>query len=93
MIANGKCRWPKENGLHFQLISLDGVPLGAETVDTIGSPGYLSNWKLIGPSRSRNPRCRRIVCRIDWVVEYGWHVDQVVEFESWNRHDDAVAEK
>ncbi len=40
----------------------------------------------------------RIVCRMDWVVEYGSHVDQVVEFESrvndiWSRHDDAVAEK
>ncbi len=37
----------------------------------------------------------RIVCRMDWAVESGWHVDDVVEFESrvndvWRRHDDAV---
>lgn len=37
----------------------------------------------------------RIVCRMDWVVERGSHVDEVVEFESrvndvWSRHDDAV---
>lgn len=37
----------------------------------------------------------RIVCRMDWVVEQGSHVDDVVEFEArvndvWNRHDDAV---
>ena len=40
----------------------------------------------------------RIVCRMDWVVEYGSDVDQVVEFEArvndiWSRHDDAVTEK
>ncbi len=37
----------------------------------------------------------RIVCRMDWVVERGSHVDDVVEFEArvnavWNRHEDAV---
>jgi MEDS: MEthanogen/methylotroph, DcmR Sensory domain len=37
----------------------------------------------------------RIVCRMDWVVEQGSHVDDVVEFEArvnaiWNRHEDAV---
>jgi hypothetical protein len=37
----------------------------------------------------------RIVCRMDWVVEHGPHVDDVVEFESrvnatWDRHEDAV---
>lgn len=37
----------------------------------------------------------RIVCRMDWAVEAGSHVDDVVEFESrvndvWSRHDDAV---
>jgi hypothetical protein len=37
----------------------------------------------------------RIVCRMDWVVEHGSHVDDVVEFEArvnaiWNRHEDAV---
>ena len=37
----------------------------------------------------------RIVCRMDWVVEQGSHVDDVVEFEArvndvWSRHDDAV---
>lgn len=37
----------------------------------------------------------RIVCRMDWIVEGGSHVDDVVEFESrvndvWRRHDDAV---
>ena len=37
----------------------------------------------------------RIVCRMDWVVDQGSHVDDVVEFEArvndvWNRHDDAV---
>jgi MEDS: MEthanogen/methylotroph, DcmR Sensory domain len=37
----------------------------------------------------------RIVCRMDWVVESGNYVDDVVEFESrvndvWTRHDDAV---
>jgi MEDS: MEthanogen/methylotroph, DcmR Sensory domain len=37
----------------------------------------------------------RIVCRMDWVVDRGSYLDDVVEFESrvndvWNRHDDAV---
>jgi hypothetical protein len=37
----------------------------------------------------------RIVCRMDWAVESGWHVDDLVEFESrvndvWVRHEDAV---
>jgi len=37
----------------------------------------------------------RIVCRMDWVVDSGNYVDDVVEFESrvndvWTRHDDAV---
>lgn len=37
----------------------------------------------------------RIVCRMDWAVESGPHVEQLVEFESrvnevWCRHDDAV---
>jgi MEDS: MEthanogen/methylotroph, DcmR Sensory domain len=37
----------------------------------------------------------RIVCRMDWVVDGGNYVDDVVEFESrvnevWARHDDAV---
>ena len=37
----------------------------------------------------------RIVCRMDWVVDQGSHVDDVVEFEArvndvWSRHDDAV---
>jgi len=37
----------------------------------------------------------RIVCRMDWAVEDGSYVDDVVEFESrvnevWNRHEDAV---
>jgi hypothetical protein len=37
----------------------------------------------------------RIVCRMDWVVEAGSHVDDVVEFEArvndiWTRHHDAV---
>jgi MEDS: MEthanogen/methylotroph, DcmR Sensory domain len=37
----------------------------------------------------------RIVCRMDWVVERGNYVDDVVEFESrvndiWTRHEDAV---
>ncbi len=37
----------------------------------------------------------RIVCRMDWAVESGWHVDDLVEFESrvndvWGRHEDAV---
>ena len=37
----------------------------------------------------------RICCRMDWVVEGGSHLDDVIEFESrvnevWNRHDDAV---
>jgi hypothetical protein len=37
----------------------------------------------------------RFVCRMDWVVEQGSHVDDVIEFESrvnevWNNHDDAV---
>ncbi|HTZ48689.1 MAG TPA: MEDS domain-containing protein [Verrucomicrobiae bacterium] len=37
----------------------------------------------------------RIVCRMDWVVERGNYVDDVVEFESrvndiWARHEDAV---
>ena len=37
----------------------------------------------------------RIVCRMDWAVEGGSYVDDVVEFESrvnevWNRHEDAV---
>ena len=38
---------------------------------------------------------RRICCRMDWVVESGSHVDDVIEFESrvnevWRRHEDAV---
>lgn len=37
----------------------------------------------------------RIVCRMDWVVDQGSHVDDVVEFEArvndvWSEHDDAV---
>ena len=37
----------------------------------------------------------RMVCRMDWAVEGGSYVDDVVEFESrvnevWNRHEDAV---
>jgi hypothetical protein len=37
----------------------------------------------------------RIVCRMDWVVEQGSHVNDVIEFESrvnqvWDHHDDAV---
>ena len=37
----------------------------------------------------------RIVCRMDWAVDRGSHVDDVVEFESrvndvWSRHEDAV---
>lgn len=37
----------------------------------------------------------RIVCRMDWVVEQGSYVKDVIEFESrvnevWNNHDDAV---
>jgi hypothetical protein len=37
----------------------------------------------------------RIVCRMDWAVDRGSYVDDVVEFESrvndiWSRHDDAV---
>ena len=37
----------------------------------------------------------RIICRMDWVVEGGSHIDNLVEFESrvndvWRRHDDAV---
>jgi hypothetical protein len=37
----------------------------------------------------------RICCRMDWAVESGSHVDDVIEFESrvnevWRRHEDAV---
>jgi hypothetical protein len=37
----------------------------------------------------------RICCRMDWAVESGSHVDDVIEFESrvnevWCRHEDAV---
>jgi hypothetical protein len=34
----------------------------------------------------------RIVCHMDWAVEGGSHIDNLVEFESrvWRRHDDAV---
>jgi hypothetical protein len=37
----------------------------------------------------------RIVCHMDWAVEAGSHVDNLVEFESrvndvWLRHEDAV---
>jgi hypothetical protein len=37
----------------------------------------------------------RIVCRMDWVVEQGSYLKDVIEFESrvnevWNNHDDAV---
>ncbi len=37
----------------------------------------------------------RICCRMDWAVEDGSHVDDVIEFESrvnevWHRHEDAV---
>jgi hypothetical protein len=37
----------------------------------------------------------RICCRMDWAVDDGSHIDDVIEFESrvndvWRRHDDAV---
>jgi hypothetical protein len=37
----------------------------------------------------------RVCCRMDWAVESGSHIDDVIEFESrvndvWGRHDDAV---
>jgi hypothetical protein len=37
----------------------------------------------------------RVCCRMDWAVESGSHVDDVIEFESrvnevWGRHEDAV---
>jgi hypothetical protein len=37
----------------------------------------------------------RICCRMDWIIESGAYIDDVVEFESrinevWRRHDDAV---
>ena len=37
----------------------------------------------------------RICCRMDWIVESGSHLDDVIEFESrvnevWRRHEDAV---
>ena len=37
----------------------------------------------------------RIVCRMDWAIEGGPHVDNLIEFESrvndvWRRHNDAV---
>lgn len=40
-------------------------------------------------------RHSRIVCQMDWAVEGGLHVAEVIEFESrvnevWRRHDDAV---
>lgn len=47
-----------------------------------------------GNADSRYP-LSRIVCRMDWVVEQGSYVKDVIEFESrvnevWNNHDDAV---
>ena len=38
---------------------------------------------------------KRICCRMDWAVESGSHVDDVIEFESrvnelWRRREDAV---
>jgi MEDS: MEthanogen/methylotroph, DcmR Sensory domain len=47
-----------------------------------------------GNAKGRFP-LSRIVCRMDWVVDRGSYVDDVVEFESrvndvWSRHDDAV---
>jgi MEDS: MEthanogen/methylotroph, DcmR Sensory domain len=40
-------------------------------------------------------RLNRIVCRMDWAVEQGSYMDDVLEFESrvnavWNQHEDAV---
>ena len=47
-----------------------------------------------GTAREGFPRSR-IVCHMDWAVEAGSHVDNLVEFESrvndvWLRHEDAV---
>jgi MEDS: MEthanogen/methylotroph, DcmR Sensory domain len=47
-----------------------------------------------GNAKGRFP-LSRIVCRMDWVVDRGPYIDDVVEFESrvndvWSRHDDAV---
>src|SRR5579863_1112003 len=47
-----------------------------------------------GNAKGRFP-LSRIVCRMDWVVDSGPYIDDVVEFESrvndvWSRHDDAV---
>jgi hypothetical protein len=47
-----------------------------------------------GSAKSEFP-LSRICCRMDWVVESGSYIDDVVEFESrindvWRRHDDAV---
>jgi MEDS: MEthanogen/methylotroph, DcmR Sensory domain len=46
------------------------------------------------PTREGFPRSR-IVCHMDWAVEAGSHIDNLVEFESrvndvWLRHEDAV---
>lgn len=51
--------------------------------------------QLVIGNVSEGFRLSRIVCQMDWVVEQGWHVDEVVEFEArvnevWARHEDAV---
>jgi hypothetical protein len=47
-----------------------------------------------GAAKEGYPRCR-IVCHMEWAVDAGSHIDNVVEFESrvndvWLRHEDAV---
>jgi hypothetical protein len=57
VVANSKRRRAKQNRLHFQLLSLEGVRLGAETVDPIGTPSYLNNSKSIGSHIIPRPSC------------------------------------
>lgn len=50
---------------------------------------------LAGGRAAQGFALSRIVCHMDWAVDNGSHVEQLVEFESrvndvWRRHDDAV---
>jgi hypothetical protein len=51
--------------------------------------------ELASSDEPREYPLSRIVCRMDWAIEAGNHVDDLLEFESrvndvWSRHDDAV---
>jgi len=55
----------------------------------------LEAFEALAGGSERGLPLSRIVCHMDWAVDRGSHVEQLVEFESrvnevWCRHDDAV---